>query len=622
MGRTGAVLRQVHTLFGVGTYAGLSDAQLLERFTSQNGEAAELAFAVLVERHGPMVFRVCRGVLHDTHEAHDAFQATFLVLVRKAPVIRSRESVGSWLHGVALRVASCARSSAARRKRHEHRVPLRDAEAMSDDDRADLESAVHEEVGRLPDRYRVPILLCYFEGLTQEDAAARLGWPIGTVRSRLARARERLRAKLSRRGLAPTSAAVAVILTCDTADAAVPPALVEATIRVALVGTLRRLTTAGTVSASVVALSGEVAKVMLMTKLRSLAVALMATAAIATGAGVLAQQAAGPAGSDANTKQGAITTPAGTAAQAAPGSGDKEVREALETLRRLNVQVADQKRQLEATENELKRAEAGVERAAKRVFDTKAGSDPNLRARQVPGATDRNPTDRPMDPFVTSRVPGPTDSEHTSRAPIADGRLPADEPPSESEILRTLINARFTNVHTNAERVAEDIERCRVYPLVGPCNLLTTRYKCTVEFDERLGNRTEHRSEVVYVDKSRLLRCNDAAHAHATEDSVKRSELERAEDRVDWAQHMFSKGYISKAQRAAYQAELDEVRAKLIPDVHPPSNVNQDLMNNTGDSGQERRLRDVERKLDRILDSLQKMKPAPAPEKAPTDLRY
>src|SRR5262245_61038256 len=120
-----AASRYVRMLFHVGAVGGLTDGQLLERFTAQRGEAAEQAFAALVERHGPMVLRVCRSVLRDPHEAHDAFQATFLVLVRRSGSLWVRDSLGPWLHQVAYRVASCARSAAARRRRHEHRVAER-----------------------------------------------------------------------------------------------------------------------------------------------------------------------------------------------------------------------------------------------------------------------------------------------------------------------------------------------------------------------------------------------------------------------------------------------------------------------------------------------------------------
>ena len=124
IGKDGAVLRQLRMLFNVGTVRDLTDGQLLERFATDRGEAAELAFAVLVERHGPMVLRVCRGVLNNPHDTQDAFQATFLVLVRKARALWVRDSLGPWLHQVAYRTASCVRSTDARRRRHERRAAI------------------------------------------------------------------------------------------------------------------------------------------------------------------------------------------------------------------------------------------------------------------------------------------------------------------------------------------------------------------------------------------------------------------------------------------------------------------------------------------------------------------
>src|ERR1700733_8467066 len=118
--RNGAAVRQLNALFNVGPTGSLTDGQLLERFVTRPGEGAELAFAALVERHGPLVLRVCRSVLRDDHAAHDAFQATFLVLVDKARSLWVQDSLSPWLHAVAYRVALCARGAAARRRRHEH----------------------------------------------------------------------------------------------------------------------------------------------------------------------------------------------------------------------------------------------------------------------------------------------------------------------------------------------------------------------------------------------------------------------------------------------------------------------------------------------------------------------
>jgi RNA polymerase sigma factor (sigma-70 family) len=227
----GEILRQFRTLFDVGTVQGLSDGQLLDRYLTRDTEGAELAFAALVERHGPMVSRVCRRVLADAHDTQDAVQATFLILARRAPAIRRRESVAIWLHGVALRVARCARKASARRRAVEQRAAERAAERASStvselDD--DVRGILDEELDRLPARLREPIVLCYLEGSSCEEAAQKLGWPLGTVKSRLSRGRERLRGRLTRRGLAPSAGALLA------AEAALPRSLTTGTVRLAL----------------------------------------------------------------------------------------------------------------------------------------------------------------------------------------------------------------------------------------------------------------------------------------------------------------------------------------------------------------------------------------------------
>jgi RNA polymerase sigma factor (sigma-70 family) len=208
-----------------------SDGQLLKRFVAERDEEA---FALLVRRHGPMVLEVCRGVLRDGHDAEDAFQATFLVLVRKAGAIGKPQSVGSFLYGVAYRVALKARAGAARRRERERQVPLAPVgEPMQELISRDLRPVLHEEVNRLPERYRAPFVLCYLEGRTNEEAARLLGWPKGTVLSSLSRARERLRGQLTRRGLAITGSLLAGMLASNVASAAIPPALAETTARMA-----------------------------------------------------------------------------------------------------------------------------------------------------------------------------------------------------------------------------------------------------------------------------------------------------------------------------------------------------------------------------------------------------
>jgi RNA polymerase sigma factor (sigma-70 family) len=178
-----------------------ADADLVARFALAGDEAA---FGELVRRHGPMVLGVCRRLLPNRHDAEDAFQATFLLLARNAAAIRKRDAVGSWLYGTAYRVASRARGDAARRRAREGKA----AAAPVYDPRVEaawreLRPILDDELNRLPEKYRRPLVLCYLQGLTNAEAARLLGWTKGTVSGRLARARDLLRARLKRRGVGP-----------------------------------------------------------------------------------------------------------------------------------------------------------------------------------------------------------------------------------------------------------------------------------------------------------------------------------------------------------------------------------------------------------------------------------
>jgi RNA polymerase sigma factor (sigma-70 family) len=284
--RRSGVIRQVQALFDEGTIGGLSDGQLLERFANGAGEAAAQAFAVLVERHGPMVLRTCRSILRDPHDTQDAFQATFLVLVRRARSLWVRESLGPWLHQVAYRTASCRRAAAARRRRHERQAADRANLSVPSGDPDELGAIVHEELARLPEPFRAAVVLCLVEGLTHEQAARRLGWPVGTVESRLARGRSRLRARLSVRGLASTVGVMTAALAAGRARAAVPAALAEATVRAAVRIAGGQAAVAEVVSADVLALANGVSRGMSITMTRMAGGIVLA----AIGAGVWAGQ--------------------------------------------------------------------------------------------------------------------------------------------------------------------------------------------------------------------------------------------------------------------------------------------------------------------------------------------
>jgi RNA polymerase sigma factor (sigma-70 family) len=287
------VLRHLTTLCHSGVLGNLNDEQLLERFIELSDESSHEAFATLVRRHGPMVFGVCTRVLRDTHEAEDAFQATFLVLARKANSVIPREKVANWLYGVAYRTASEARVRAARRRAREEKVAagLRvhtPDEALHNELRVILD----DELASLPARYRGPIVLCELEGLTREQAAQRLGVPEGTVSSRLARAKVRLRDRLTRRGLVLPAGAVSLVAIREASATVLNNGLIESTTLAATRVAAGILGTAG-LSTSVVSLAEGVLKSMLLTKLKGIAFVIGSSVAVVSGAVALGQTGPG-----------------------------------------------------------------------------------------------------------------------------------------------------------------------------------------------------------------------------------------------------------------------------------------------------------------------------------------
>ena len=314
IGENGEILGRVRTLFGVGAVGDLSDGQLLERFATGRGEAAELAFAALVERHGSMVLRVCRGVLSGPDDAQDAFQATFLVLIQRRRSLWVRDSLGPWLHQVAHRTASCLRTSAARRRRLERGAAgaAREGRAGVNDE---LVRVLHEELGRLPDRYRAPAILCDLEGTTHEQAARHLGWPIGTVKSRLTRARELLRDRLRRRGFGPDAGLLAASLRPRGIETLLPPMLVDSTTRVVA----QSITSRAIVPGSAASLAQEVLRAMSIAQWWKVAATLAAVVATVSGVDALAQKEGPGAGPRPAEKLRSVRAEDLPAAEVKPG---------------------------------------------------------------------------------------------------------------------------------------------------------------------------------------------------------------------------------------------------------------------------------------------------------------
>jgi RNA polymerase sigma factor (sigma-70 family) len=245
--------------------AGLGDGELLGSFIERHDETA---LAALVRRHGPLVWGVCRRLLSH-HDAEDAFQATFIVLIRKAASIRSRGMVGNWLYGVAHQTALLARRTAARRRAREVQVTgMPDIEAVQQDQGPELRPLLDEELSRLPEIYRAVIVLCELEGRSRKEAACQLGVPEGTVAGRLARARAMLAKRLIQRGVTLSGGALAAILSQNVASAGAPASVVSKTIKVAGLAAAGQATR-GVISVTVAALTDGVLKAMFLSKLKS-----------------------------------------------------------------------------------------------------------------------------------------------------------------------------------------------------------------------------------------------------------------------------------------------------------------------------------------------------------------
>jgi RNA polymerase sigma-70 factor (ECF subfamily) len=252
-----------------------TDGHLLELFLSQR---EEYAFELLVRRHGPMVLGVCRRILGNDHDAEDAFQATFLVLVRRGDRVRPRSQVGNWLYGVAYRTASELRRAAARRRWREAQVMPRTQPA--EDVWAEVRPLLDGELNRLPDRYRMPLVLCDLEGMTRKEAARQLGWAEGTVSSRLSRGRELLARRLKRYGLSFSGVTLAGALSEGAATAALPAPLIHSTVKTAVLTAAGQTAAASVIATEAVALMEKVVRNMAIVKLKF-------AAAILLGAGVM-----------------------------------------------------------------------------------------------------------------------------------------------------------------------------------------------------------------------------------------------------------------------------------------------------------------------------------------------
>ncbi len=379
--RLRTIIRRLRRAVTPASDGGLTDADLLRRWVTHRDEAA---FEALLWRHAAAVLSVCRRVLGDAHEAEDAAQAAFLTLARKAGSIGRRQAVVAWLYTVAYRTALRARACVSRSVSFPpHDLDALPARPVADPAWRDLRPVLDEEVSRLPEKYSATFVLCHVEGRTNEEAARELGCPVGTVLSRLARARQRLRDRLTRRGV--TLGVLAAVLAVETATAAAPSALVLASVRAAALAAAGK-GLAGVVSTEVVALSGEVVRAMLLTKVKIAAVVVLGVVLLVGGGGVVSYQtAAGEPGrtpaDSAATQKSARTAPADQEKlQALLAQQEKEIRELHERVEALQVSLDAKTRELEKA---LKQAEVQAERARAAEQEARRQAEAERNARKL-----------------------------------------------------------------------------------------------------------------------------------------------------------------------------------------------------------------------------------------------
>jgi RNA polymerase sigma factor (sigma-70 family) len=330
------------------------DQELLARFVEH---ADETAFAALVQRHGDMVLGVCRRVLHDAHHADDAWQATFLVLARKAKSVRQRQSIGSWLHGVAFRAAANLKRDLTRRRVHERLAIGQHTTECTPQSWRDEWHILDEELQRLPERLKTPLVLCYLQGKTQDEAAQELGWSTATLRGRLNRGRRLLRQRLTRRGLTLSTALLATLVLSESGGAALRSILPANIVKAAALSA-RGQALAGLVSPTIITLSEGVLQAM-KTKQQIGIVLVMVVSLVTLGVGLTYSQSPGsPAPHDKPLVKNAA--PAGNAALQSVAGGDAALQAAGE-------QATDLKDLVALTEKDvaIKQAESKVANARK-----------------------------------------------------------------------------------------------------------------------------------------------------------------------------------------------------------------------------------------------------------------
>jgi RNA polymerase sigma factor (sigma-70 family) len=427
------VLDYIRQIAGAPGSQELTDQELLHSFAADRDEAA---FAVLVQRHGPLVWGVCRRVLRQTQDAEDAFQATFLVLARKAGRIRWQPDVSNWLYAVAWRVALKAKSDANRRQQRTRELQdMQAPETNGDSVGLEIRPVLDEELNRLPLKYRAPVVLHYLQGKTYAEAAEKLGWPAGTVSTRLAQARQLLRRRLARRGIGMSMSLLTAALAENAATAMVPPSLLDATVKAA---TLLAAGQAGTViSTKVLTLTQGALKAMFLAKLKTCAAVVLALGILGTGAGFVGYrmlpgvEAKGPANANPNTQVVDADPP-----------GDDKPKQEIDRLRQENDELRKELRALRDKVTDLERKLPKEQATSQVTFQGKPvdywlnmfkDRDPGYRQNAIHALAAIGTEDKRVIPALIGAL---KDSQVDSVAADALGSIGRDAVPSLLELLK------------------------------------------------------------------------------------------------------------------------------------------------------------------------------------------
>ncbi len=509
-GQLEGVIRHLRNVAHLHDSAQVGDAELLERFIAHRDQGA---FELLVRRHGPMVLGVCRRVLGNEKDAEDAFQATFLVLVRKATAIIPRTQVGNWLHGVAHKTALKAKAMVQKRRVKEREAGVARRRNATDDTWESLLEILDGELNALPEKYRAPIVLCDLEGLSYREAAARLRCPQGTLSGRLTRARALLARRVARHGVPVTTVALAALLARE-ASAAVPPSLVAWAIKAGAVFAAGKALTEGVVSAKVASLTEGVLKMLLLSKLKSVAGGLLLVAAIIAVSWTWTAAVSARAGEPGN--DGASRT-------------EEASRASADSTRATNQAEESQ---------EAEFVFRGAAKGGKTVSLVVAGTSAPVLSlpvkedlRVLVGGREVGIDDLPVGTRVEIRLDA-TNSVIQDIRPLqrrvkvtvlkSASELADLQSPPIDEVLRALphvprgipgvVEVFRDDIEVVAQRLARQVGQPRFFPLVGEAELHHFHWKCTVCYRETVeysypwpSRIKQAHTEVVYIDKDYLV---------------------------------------------------------------------------------------------------------------------